>query len=110
MKTTHTLGPWKLVIDSEHIDIVETVSYPATIAEVFEAKRPPIQGRPNIERSEALANARLIASAPELLEALISANKMINEHFGINDLDDGGNEVHDQIRQVISKATADGKI
>jgi len=41
----------------------------------------------------------------ELLEALKAANSLINQHFGLNDNDEGGNEIHDQIKQAIAKAT-----
>jgi hypothetical protein len=67
MKTTHTPGPWRvheksptLVIDKHGLVIAQAHSY----AEC------------GIMRDEAEANARLIAAAPELLEALESVVEM----------------------------------
>lgn len=53
---------------------------------------------------ESRANARLIAAAPEMFEALIAVDKVLNEHFGITSEDIPGNSIHDQVRSAIAKA------
>jgi hypothetical protein len=95
---THTPGPWfvngpydhtndlfiRATVDGENFDVASTY---------------------DDETGNAQANAKLIAAAPELLDALILANETMNEHFGITDEDDAGNHAHDQIREAIKKAT-----
>ena len=76
MKThTHTPGPWR-VEDWKYTDsrfswrrdgVPTIVSANDAIAEAFNLYRPNAE---DDAESEALANARLIAAAPELLEAL----------------------------------------
>jgi len=50
------------------------------------------------------ANARLIAAAPELLEALKKAEEAIRE---IAEENDGDYELADELRAVIAKATGE---
>lgn len=63
----HTPGPWKL---SENMEVIaETPHGPVEIADPLKAAYgEPMAASVNIPESEACANARLIASAPELLE------------------------------------------
>jgi hypothetical protein len=64
--TPHTPGPWTLRIDSEkHYAILDEGGFPR--AEVFSAHRSTDR-----RKAEALANARLIAAAPDLLEACLA--------------------------------------
>jgi hypothetical protein len=63
-ESKHTPGPWTLRTNSEkHHAILDEGGFPR--AEVFSAHRSS-----EARKAEALANARLIAAAPELLEAL----------------------------------------
>jgi hypothetical protein len=45
-----------------------------------------------------------IEEAQSMLEALKKANEILNDHFGIDDSEEGGNPAHDQIRAAIAKA------
>lgn len=94
MKAQHTPSPWRC----SHI---ETHEAPNNTVNSFEVYTDPAA-----EHSNAIgaANARLIAAAPELLEALKDANRMMNEHFQVSDIDEGGNATHDKIRAAIAKA------
>lgn len=58
METKHTPGPWKAVI-SGHVAFVRTVDNSADLASIGLASHPVD-----------VANARLMAAAPELLEAV----------------------------------------
>lgn len=91
MKTNHTPAPWQIHEDESQL-IVTTDGY-STIAEVFE-KRPGWK-----------ANARLIAAAPELLEALKVALYDITltvEH----ESEYGDNITHARASQRLEKAKA----
>lgn len=71
MKPKHTAGPWTVFpeeCDKPYIRIRGTnLGYRFKIANVL---TPVYAGVPECEAEETRANARLIAAAPELLEAL----------------------------------------
>lgn len=103
MRTEHTPGPWHLVPPDA------PKSWPMIAAKVGERK-PLIccleySKRGPIYHDDAVANARLIAAAPELLEALI---EMVRD-FGVDGLggefEDGECKVVDKARAAIAKAT-----
>jgi hypothetical protein len=82
MGAKHTPGPWDYVPANEHHGPYVTTDYGTTVADLYvlsepvawssEARKPiPFMG----EMAE--ANARLIASAPDLLEALKAARETI---------------------------------
>lgn len=88
MKTNHTLGPWyhKGAGSYQHIVISESTG--DTIAVVYHDNR---------------ANARLIATAPELLEAL---QKLIQcPDLNLDSLEDETIQALKDARAVIEKAT-----
>jgi hypothetical protein len=92
MKHKHTPGPWAVLIDNDTIDIVSnagTQSIPVAdmMFDEVQTFAPVID--------EAIANARLIASAPDLLEALIE----------LADVSDDNLEEKIFARAVIAKAT-----
>lgn len=101
-KTQHTAGPWKAsthgsgefqkrVVLDKHCGLVLTLN----------GGYGP--GKEHADQQE-LANAHLVAAAPEMLAALEATNKVLNQHFMIDDSEEGGNSVHDQVREAINKA------
>jgi len=73
---THTPGPWK---------IASTVSAHYIESEGCEVARVDLIGAPEVRVLEDAANARLIASAPELLEACEVANQFFEENDDFTD-------------------------
>lgn len=72
MKTNkHTAGPWVLIDGFPGVSYVQD-ERGHDVARTFSAAQPPREGRvgPTITYVEAEANARLIAAAPEMFEAL----------------------------------------
>lgn len=69
----HTPGPWQLAQDGS-LGSIETVSGQVPIGHSFQT-RPTRRPEDHIER---IANARLIAAAPELLEALRIAREFMS--------------------------------
>lgn len=75
MNTKHTPGPWKAVVDG-HIAFVRTADDTADLAHTGLASR-----------QVDTANARLIAAAPELLEALnglLAHSESVNRAFFVD--------------------------
>ena len=72
---SHTPGPWAIEKDSK--DIVKVRAYATvatcTTAGLWDSKRTQV-----ISPEECMANARLIAAAPELLEALEACNEAMS--------------------------------
>ena len=95
METKHTPGPWKLIEQGDA----------NMYGMVTAGNRWIINFQQNGElMSETeLANARLMAAAPELLEALISAKNLIGS-FRLKK-DPPSQQVWEQIESVIKKAT-----
>lgn len=60
-----TKGEWKILPTSEYRKWVNVTSEKGVIARVFYGEAPPV-----VYKEEAEANAKLIAAAPDLLEAL----------------------------------------
>lgn len=90
-QSKHTAGPW-------HIGIRQPVSDKFVFG-------PNGEEVANCDRltnfpDENLANARLIASAPELLEAL----KRLKEYFSYGDLNTTGKQLIENAEQAIRKA------
>jgi hypothetical protein len=83
---SHTPGPWAIEKDSK--DIVKVRAYATvatcTTAGLWDSKRTQV-----ISPEECMANARLIAAAPELLEALEFALAALEDVFGKNKVDVG---------------------
>lgn len=63
-QTAHTPGPWRVSLD--------TVSCVKTGRLVADCERTPHSERPAPPDAEDMANARLIAAAPDLLAALVA--------------------------------------
>ena len=92
MTTTYTSGPWY----AEKIDASPDHSWAIDSELVEIAKLPEWPDH----QAEAEANARLIAAAPEMLEALREMLSMFGDH---EQYDDDSAQVIAQTRQVIAK-------
>lgn len=76
-----TPGPW--YIEPGTLTILSEVAGNATICEVMEADDFPCveEGTEADVQAECEANARLIAAAPEMLDALRTAEKIVGREF-----------------------------
>lgn len=108
MNTKHTPGPWKALeryTNSNTIPIARKLGNDNTYAIFAECNGlGGVRGN-----TEGDANARLIAAAPELLEALIAAEDHLVGLYGDGgQLAESGNRpfaLHNQIVAAIAKAT-----
>jgi hypothetical protein len=99
MTTQHTAGPWGCTYTSSHAH-----DYRITGANGFAL---PLKIEAN-DHSEQRANARLIAAAPELLEALYAALPFIEDAEADKDYKAGAvAKVTKQLREAIAKATGE---
>ena len=100
-KQTHTPGPWKLSLnvhdedhgEQEYLHIIAKKRM-SDIGMIRLARHKPI-------RTTDLANARLIAAAPELLEQCKLFEKVLT-HL-INSGDSGADLERDKLREVLAK-------
>lgn len=96
-KPTHTPGPWKA-----HNTAILSVGDPNCDSYCGDIR---IAGIPDVLDPEQMANAQLIAAAPELLESL---QTLINLHEGITDGGDGITEQDWNLaKDAIAKATGE---
>ncbi|WP_223482337.1 hypothetical protein [Stenotrophomonas sp. OVS01A] len=108
MSSKHTPGPWEVAEEDGEL-FVQVVNQPASCHPMFDRYRiihgyvggdPTENPTPDLGTPE--ANARLIAAAPELLEAALST---------IDTIEGGPTQVADAItalRAAIAKATGEG--
>jgi len=102
MTTKHTPGPWFIRVQDTGflIDSPKTQEQPhgrvATVAQYSYEWAGPM-------RAEALANARLIVAAPDLLSAL----EAMSAEFDSGDVNDGEWAVIQKARAAIAKATGE---
>jgi len=94
MKTTHTPGPWEINPIWSNEQGIEIHNTETTIANVQSFRKP-------FNEEEMNANAKLIAAAPEMLEALVEAKRMYEaiEPAG------GWQGVYEEIKSAIKQAT-----
>lgn len=104
MKTEHSPGPWKITRDKISPCAIESDKYPDTaIAKVY-LTDPESRKR----TAEFQANARLIARAPELLEAL---QKVVDRAAPLPPDSTGQARIQlraaliDELRELITKTT-----
>lgn len=111
MSNAHTPAPWVLKIrPAEHdnnitvaeIEQPRLVKYRGGIARLQSAEH--IDG---IDEDELVANARLIAAAPDILEALKGLLADIQDYQRINNL--GGEDNHWQVIARVAIAKAEGR-
>ena len=104
-KASHTPGPWVLSDEWEGI-LVHAPQSCKFVCEVTETNPVYTNPESGISNAEALANARLIAAAPEMLVALEAAEKEIRGwSWTGNARDKGPYDDHlASIRAAIAKA------
>lgn len=99
-RVTHTPGPWRISPGGHNILYDRFGERPQMVASVYVANDPSPTFK---DRAELEANARLVASAPDLLKALagileIGKRDMSNPKY---------NDYFDAARQAIVKATGE---
>ena len=111
MDTKHTPGPWRLFIDDTG---GQWSGWPLCIDSANDEEKTvvrtggqwPYEWDSAMSQREALANARLIAAAPELLEALIEMEREKSDYMTRNNLGDPAKEhTNKMARSAIAKAT-----
>lgn len=105
-KAKHTPGPWKL--DENYISPARNERGRDCLIETSKIDLELNQGPGVLPFEEALANARLIASAPDMLNALEEFLVFAETWNGMMDELDGGEELTElrqKIEAVVSKAT-----
>lgn len=101
MSEKHTLGPWSAQIGVRHV-VVDSDDWVITETDTYKVDAPP--------RAQCIANARLIAAAPELLEALKKVAQSLDWHAHgcCRGIDDDGplptNEAVELAKRTIAKA------
>ena len=93
MSAQHTPGPWRINLDCE--TMISNCLDGAEAADICE-----VSEWSQVFWEERNANARLIAAAPELLEALESARGVLIEHYAAQEND----YPLDRINAAIAKA------
>lgn len=97
----HTPGPWTVQFEREATNHTEDHRHDILDSQAKYLGRFTRSGMTDYEESK--ANARLIAAAPELLEALEHTHTWLCEHFG--DIGDGSMEcLCQEVEAAIAKA------
>ena len=107
----HTAGPWEVEsVNSDALHdvclgyVIPNAGHPILIASTYDDE-PEDEGRPgHISAAEAEANARLIASAPDLLAACKTALECYEEFHRCHMLSDSAVADMETIRAAIAKA------
>lgn len=99
--TQHTKGPWEVMWE-DHANVIIGADQ-AVIADCFHADDRTQGPR---EQEQALANARLIASAPELLEALNHAHNSLRTFRNVPKEEQEWTSFDDDVMEAIERAIA----
>ena len=104
MKTKHTPGPWAIADGVTHSPWTALRIRPGQFAN---HSIPPIATIPKGDfYSDYIANAELIAAAPDILEALIRAERKLSAYIGVCEGDkELAFSVLPMVRSAIFKAT-----
>ena len=108
MAEQHTPGPWKAIVETSYVEGQDCVF---TTVDILPATAGPYRG--DITRlqscehingrtgAEVIANAHLIAAAPDLLAALEEGRRAIGDHYAPNDCYATGPLTGDHYRDLI---------
>lgn len=121
MKPTHTPGPWEYVPSTVNHGPYVTSNFGSTICDCYVMSQPSMYSIGNGGPSKPMPflaemadpNARLIAAAPKMLEALLNTRKLVSEAamtgFNCKDGDWAEHLFANQgnITDAINKATKD---
>lgn len=103
MKLQHTPGPW-VFTGSMHEKAYLVNGGDKYICSVWDHLREDDNGHPIDMDKEMQSNARLIAAAPEMLEALIEAY-IHNNHWGSANYHRFSEDLEFKMKNIIEKAT-----
>ncbi len=105
MNAKHTPGPWRQNSDdnamSEYAVCAESFGHGFGSSVAVATQR---DGRNPISRDEAMANARLIAAAPEIFCSLVELVEMFDKHDDCADVEKTS-AARNKARAAIAKAT-----
>lgn len=106
METKHTLGPW-FIMRQDKVGQFEISGHPFYKGHHDPLWHCTVTGN---SESERLANANLIAAAPELLEALIDAEFLLRKLGQVaGPMQDSLRRCASEARAAIAKATGETK-
>ena len=104
--TQHTAGPWRIARQTPtERRILVTKDGERVLACCSTGYESPRKGP--IPKEERMANARLIAAAPTMLDALRTALQAIGDTYDARDNDEQGEMVRDIIAGAIAAATGE---
>lgn len=105
--SAHTPGPWFLIPGDWLCPRIGAPGFKRAVADAIQRDPHPVDGE-GIDSATAEANARLIAAAPELLEALIQASRVM-EIFAQISPDDVplAGSIRQMMRAAIARATGE---
>lgn len=102
MEMKHTSGPWiDYGFHDEGVDGERVIASPDGERMGYAVACVLPCGEPDMKPELTLANARLIAAAPELLEALHEGRRAIGDHFAPNDCYATGPLTGDGFRDLV---------
>ena len=103
----HTPGPWEVFErepDKNYLRVRGPLGRRFKVANVINTKQPDER-----EWAETEANAKLIAAAPQMLEALQTAFDLLQEYQGMYQHPDNIDPVMDEIEVVLMAAKGEGQ-
>ena len=104
MTTKHTPGPWKLETREEHLRAFPIASIARDAAFIIGTETHILAEIPAEDPDEEIAaNARLMAAAPDLLDALRGLHKWAGYRIG-NGRHDVPADLHRKMTEAIAKA------
>jgi len=111
-ETKYTPGPWHTIdrVDGRHHTVAIMANWSSEEGMPHPLIAQTLHGLGHVDKETALANARLIASAPNLLEALKSLFEhcaMVHKHWGEGSNQKEANAAIADAKAAIAKATGE---